>query len=81
MRSTEPNTAENDIMTDDAIVPSMMRNPAISGQPTESQQNQPDDLDVAFGAIRDAVTKGDRYAAERAWLDLGAALGFSLAHP
>lgn len=62
-------------MTDAPIVPSTIRNPAMSGHATLSRPNQPDDLDVAFGAIRDAVARGDRDAAKRAWLDLGTLLG------
>ena len=65
-------------MPEGTIVPSTMRNPAMSGQSTESRQLPTDDLDVAFGAIRDAVAKGDRDAVGRAWIDLGTLLGIAV---
>jgi hypothetical protein len=76
--SIEPISAENGTIADGPIVPSTMRNPAMFGHPTESRQLPTDDLDVAFGAIRDAVAKGDRDAVGRAWIDLGTLLGIAV---
>lgn len=71
----EPISAENGTIADGPIVPSTMRNPAMFGHPTESQQIPTDDLDVSFRAIRSARTRGDRDATKQAWLDLGTLLG------
>ena len=64
-------------MTEGAIVPSTVRNPAMSGQSTKSRPNPPDALDIATDAIREARTRGDHDAVRRAWIDLGALLGLT----
>jgi integrase len=74
----ESNTAEKSPMTDRAIIPSTMRNPAIARSSTDSRQIPHDDLDVMFRAIRDARERGDVDAAKRAWIDLGALLGIDV---
>ena len=75
----EPLSAEKSPMADGAIVPSTIRNPAMSGHATKSRPNQPDDLQFATDAIRDARARGDQDAVRRAWIDLGALLGLSSA--
>ena len=42
------------------------------------QQIRGEDLDLLFGAIRDALERGDVDAARRAWIDLGVLFGIDV---